>query len=76
MKLPIIPRDKANHFVYGVAIFVVIAALINPQSGLVIVVLAGALKEAHDATGRGNVEINDFLFTVAGGGIGYVCTLL
>lgn len=57
MNLPVIPQDKANHFVYGAAIAVVVGAVVGYagyNSRLVIAVsigasvLFGAAKEAAD----------------------------
>lgn len=54
MSLPLIPQDKANHFVYGAAIAVA-AGLVASQLGLQVIVysigaaaILGAVKEALD----------------------------
>lgn len=72
MNLPQLPQDKANHVIYGLLIFMA-GAVFNPGIGLAATVIAGAAKEAIDATGRGNVEFKDFLATVAGGVLGFCC---
>ena len=75
MSLPQLPQDKANHLAYGLAIFCIVG-LVSPIAGLAAAVIAGALKEAYDSTGRGNVEFLDFVATAAGGAIGFYCTFL
>jgi hypothetical protein len=54
MNLPIIPQDKANHFIYG-AVIAVVAGLVANQLDLPVVIcsvgaatLFGAAKEALD----------------------------
>ena len=57
MKLPEVPADKANHLIYGAAIFVVATAATRftawapwaPYAGVVAALLLGAAKEARDA---------------------------
>jgi uncharacterized membrane protein len=75
MTLPQLPHDKAMHVLYGLACFCVFA-LISPLVGLVAAIVVGAAKEAWDSTGRGNVEILDFVATAAGGLLGFYCTFL
>lgn len=75
MTLPQIPADKAMHLLYGLACFCVFA-LISPLVGLIAAIVVGAAKEAWDSTGRGNVEILDFVATAAGGLLGFYCTFL
>lgn len=75
MMLPQLPRDKANHALYGLLIFGVVG-LYSPLARLIASVVAAAAKEAWDATGRGHVEFLDFLATFAGGAAGFYCTYL
>ena len=75
MTLPQLPADKSNHLIYGLVIFCVVG-LYSPLAGLVASVVAAAVKEAWDATGRGHVEFLDFLATSAGGAAGFYCTYL
>ena len=75
MMLPQLPQDKANHVLYGLVVFCVFA-FASPMIGLVAAVVVGAAKEGYDSTGRGNVEILDFVATASGGGLGYFCTFL
>lgn len=66
MKLP--APDKIAHALLGCSA----AALASPFGlGAMVVapIVVGALKEAYDATGRGNVEWLDFVYTVSGGAV-------
>jgi hypothetical protein len=60
-----IARDKQLHFAAG-AVLAVSIFWTGPVLSLLLVALAGAAKEAWDATGRGQVEFADFVWTVAG----------
>lgn len=62
-------RDKLGHFLAGAAIAFV-GSLLSPALGFAAGVTAGALKEAHDSTGRGHVELLDFLATSLGAALG------
>ncbi len=75
MAIPQLPADKAAHLIAGLVIYCLLAWA-SPTAGLAACVIAGALKEAWDSTGRGHVEFLDFVATVAGGGIGFYCTLI
>ena len=76
MKLPQLPQDKANHFVYGVGIFIVCLFFVSPVYAFAIVATIGALKEiVHDKImGKGTPDFWDFVATAAGGLAGFVCT--
>ena len=66
MNLP--PIDKQAHFLGGISL----AALAMPFGiwyAIAAPIIGGAAKEAYDSTGRGNVELADFLYTVAGGAV-------
>jgi hypothetical protein len=62
-----IAKDKLGHFVVGMLLGM--AAFYSPIYGIIIVWMAGILKELHDSMGRGNVEFGDLTATVAGGTI-------
>lgn len=57
MKLPEVPADKANHMIYGAAIFVVATAATRltawadwaPHAGVAVALVLGVVKEARDA---------------------------
>lgn len=75
MQLPQLSQDKANHALYGLAIYLAAALLLGPLHGLAVALLAGVAKEAVDATGRGRVELLDLAATAAGALAGLACTL-
>lgn len=69
MKLPIIPQDKANHFIYGSVIFSIVFLLNGSTlSAFVSVLVIAFMKELYDAL---HIETNtpdlmDVLFTILG----------
>jgi hypothetical protein len=77
MNLPLIPQDKANHVIYGLAIFMVVAFLLDPISGVAAAIFGGAMKETYDmVSGKGHAHGLDFVATVVGGILGLLCTYL
>lgn len=77
MTLPTLPADKANHFVYGAAIYVASLVILPHLYALGVVVAVGAAKEAYDKiSGTGTAELLDFVATAAGGVVGYVAGVL
>lgn len=77
MSLPVLPQDKANHFVYGAVIMALSALVVQPLQALAIVGAFAVLKEGVDwclkrKGGKHGVEVLDILATVAGG---VVCLL-
>lgn len=48
MKLPPIPADKANHAIYGLILFLVLALLVGRHWALFLVIVAGCAWEARD----------------------------
>ena len=77
-KLPQLPVDKANHFVYGSAMFLMVEAFTkSPNTAMVFVAVAAALKELYDWSVNRiakqpihEVSGLDWLATTAGG---FVC---
>jgi hypothetical protein len=68
MNLPQLPADKANHFVYGALIALVVALTADPLTAMLVCGIAAAAKEARDLmTRRGTPDLFDFLCTLAGG---------
>lgn len=60
-------RDKFLHFAAGAVVASAAYAITGSLWGAVLAAaLAGAAKEAYDATGRGTVDLWDFIATVAG----------
>jgi len=77
MSLPVLPQDKANHFVYGAVIMALAALVVQPLQALAVVGAFAVLKEGVDwwlnrKGGKRGVEVLDVLATVAGGLIGLV----
>jgi hypothetical protein len=67
MKLPQIPQDKANHFVYGSIICFLASLLFTPLVSLCITIIIGILKEVYDKISKkGNPEILDVIATTIG----------
>lgn len=70
-----IPHDKALHFIAGVLLFAV-GHFISIPVGLFLAFAYAAGKEIYDkVSGKGNPEFMDFVWTCAGGIVGYVCYL-
>ena len=65
MKLPIIPHDKANHFIYGFVIFVLSNLVLNEWISLSIVCLLAFGKEIYDEWKYGGFDIYDAVWTIA-----------
>ena len=58
-------KDKQLHAIAGAGIYAASrVAGASPRRSLAICAAAGVLKEAYDATGRGNVEAADAIATV------------
>jgi hypothetical protein len=84
MKLPSIsalmyqiPADKANHFIYGIVLFILLVFALSPLAALVAVTVTGIVKEVYDkVTGTGTPDYLDAVATALGGLAGYICTLV
>jgi hypothetical protein len=73
--MPQLPQDKANHFIYGLAIFLVVGFAIDAVAGVGAAALFGAAKEVYDRVSKkGCPDAMDFVATAAGGVAGYLCT--
>jgi hypothetical protein len=67
MTLPLIPEDKANHFLYGALAFLVIYWLSDPWMAVFGCIVVAVGKELWDLlTGKGNSEVADFVWTIVG----------
>lgn len=64
MKLPLIPLDKANHFIYGFAIFILASLLFTSIWSLLIVTLFAIAKEFYDYKSYGLFSIADMIVTI------------
>ena len=65
MKLPLIPHDKANHFIYGFVIFVLSNLVLNEWISLAVVCLFAFGKEIYDEWKYGGFDIYDANWTIA-----------
>ena len=65
MKLPLIPHDKANHFIYGFVIFVLSNLVLNEWISLAVVCLFAFGKEIYDEWKYGGFDIYDAVWTIA-----------
>ena len=65
MKLPLIPHDKANHFIYGFVIFVLSNLVLNEWTSLAVVCLFAFGKEIYDEWKYGGFDIYDAIYTIA-----------
>ena len=76
-QLPQLPRDKANHVVYGLAVYLAVAPFFGGAAATCAVVAVAMLKEMIDwRTKTGTPEIFDFAATVVGGLAGLACSML
>jgi hypothetical protein len=66
MKLPLIPLDKANHIIYGIAIYILCNLVLVDLASLGIVALFGLAKEIYDYKSYGKFDILDLLTTIIG----------
>ena len=65
MKLPLIPHDKANHFIYGFVISVLSNLVLNEWISLAVVCLFAFGKEIYDEWKYGDFDIFDAIWTIA-----------
>ena len=64
MKLPLIALDKANHFIYGFAIYFIANLFLNPFSSLAVVWLFALGKECYDEYSYGGFDVKDIIATM------------
>lgn len=64
MKLPIIPQDKANHFIYGFVIFILTNLFLNIYISFTIVILFAFGKELYDEWKYKGFDIIDIFWTI------------
>ena len=76
-KLPMIPHDKANHFIYGLIAFAVAFPIVREYIALLLVAVLGSAKEVYDYQHRDvhNPSIADAMWTIAGGVVGCLIVL-
>ena len=74
MTLPLLVEDKANHLIYGIAIYMLSYIFLDRFYAMIPVIIIGALKEVFDYySKKNNADIFDFIWTVVGG---LVCELI
>ena len=67
MKLPLIPLDKANHFIYGFFIYVLSNCFLNDLYSIGIVFLFALGKEIKDQIDYKGFDYKDLLITLLPG---------
>ena len=68
MKLPLIPQDKANHYVYGSVIYFISNLFLSPILSMLVILLIALLKELYDYKAKtGTPEAMDVVWTLLGG---------
>ena len=67
MKLPQLPQDKANHFIYGAFIYALLAIVFEPLACIFLVMSAAFFKEFYDTYTDSDFSFGDFFATTFGG---------
>lgn len=67
MKLPLIPLDKANHFIYGFVIFILSNIALNDLYSLLVVFIFAIGKEIKDQIVYKGFDYKDLLTTLLPG---------
>jgi len=65
MNLPLMPQDKANHFIYGFVIYLLANILLTDLLSLIIVLIFALAKETYDYYRQGQVELLDVIYTIS-----------
>jgi hypothetical protein len=64
MNLPLIPLDKANHFIYGFGIYFIINLILSNYWSLGVVILFALGKEIKDQIVYKGFDYKDFLISI------------
>jgi len=64
MELPLVPLDKANHFIYGFVIFIISQYFLNDLYSIGIVFLFAIGKEIKDQIFYKGFDYKDILVTI------------
>jgi hypothetical protein len=64
VKLPLIPIDKANHFIYGFAIYIIANTVLPDLHSLVVVLVFGLAKEIKDQIDYQGFDYKDLIATI------------
>jgi hypothetical protein len=71
MNLPNLPQDKANHAVYGVAIYAASASIFSAPFSMIVVFAFAAGKELYDSVLKEkSFSTLDMIATLCGGLVG------
>ncbi len=65
IKLPIVPHDKANHFIYGFVIFTFNNLFFSNLISIMITLIIAISKEIKDEYDSGGFNIIDILWTIS-----------
>ena len=75
-KLPLIPGDKANHFIYGIVIYFIVNLVLGMISAVSLGVAAAIGKEFYDDYHPNHTaDWKDAAYTMAGVILGVLITL-
>ena len=64
MKLPLVKQDKANHFIYGFIIYILIYLFYDNYLPLIMVFLIAVGKEIYDEYKYGGFDWKDIVATM------------
>lgn len=64
MNLPLIPLDKANHFIYGFGIYFITNLILSNYWSLGVVILFALGKEIKDQIVYKGFDYKDFLISI------------
>jgi hypothetical protein len=64
MNLPLIPLDKANHFIYGFFIYIFFSMIVSHEIAVGFVFGFGVLKEIRDHVINKRADFLDLIFTI------------
>lgn len=67
IKIPIIPLDKANHFITGAILGGVLSLVLPFWLTIGVVTVAAIAKELYDWNGYGKPEVMDAVASILGG---------
>lgn len=70
LQLLTIEQDKANHFIYGLLIFIFCSFIFNPFISFFFVISVGGLKEVYDHYIERRFDWLDLFWTGLGGLVG------
>lgn len=76
-KLPIIPGDKANHFIYGIVIYFIVNLFLGIFAAVALGAAAAIGKEIYDDNHANHTsDWKDAVYTMGGVLLGVLITIL